>query len=880
MAAMNSKLKNSFLPLIIIGLTIVACIYYWASLVESQKAEMDVAKHRGELHVQQINEAVDQQLDATIRSVDTAIRHLRSVYLHDRKNLEHSVHEMLDAYPKGMLQFVIVIGADGFLNYSSDTKPNAKSSHVYFGDREHFQVHADSNEDRLFISEPIVGRISGIPLIQCTRAIRDGKRFVGVIGVPLRPEYISNNLWTLHIDPSDMISIVREDGRIIARSRNLEEGLKLTTPASRPFMHSQAGEHGIFRDISITDKKPLLFSWRHLTNYPIIAVAAIDEETELKVITSQQAEAKNRTLVAMVVIIVFTLLISILIIRDKRKNAGLSQNESRLRTLITNAPNGMIIIDPTNGRVVQANQIALNMWGYSADEILTKTTSDITYPDDIAESNERNRRLAKGEADILRFEKRYLRRDGRYFWGETCVSTLKDATGKVNLFIGSTIDIDQRKKAELSLKNESEKNSAFLRNASDGVHILDIDGNIIEASESFCMMLGYRRDEIIGMNVSQWDAKFVGLELVEVVRQLFAVQGHSQFETLHRRKDGTLINVEVSSLPHVLNDSPVLFCSSRDITLRNLLEQELRKYKAIVDSTDDAVISKSLGGIIDSWNHGAEKMFGYTANDAIGQSIQILIPPEYHEEESKLLEKVAHGESIEQYETVRRHKNGHLISVSLTISPILDDHARVIGATKIARDITEHKKLAAQIHELAFYDPLTKLPNRRMLNDRLTQTMAASKRSGSYCALLFLDLDNFKPLNDAHGHAIGDLLLIEAANRLKGCVREVDTIARLGGDEFVILLSELNADKGNATTEAQIIAEKISFSLSRPYILAARTENNAEAMVEHHCTASIGVCIFNHSSGSQEDILQWADAAMYQAKELGRNRVQLYGSVS
>jgi hypothetical protein len=285
--------RSSFYPLIILLITSIACVYYWLTLLDLQQVEMDAARHRGELRVQQINEAVDQQLDANLRSIDTAIRHLRAVYLHDRKDFDQSVRDILPAYPKGMLQFVTIMDADGYLTYSSNTGPQAKPKHIYFGDREHFQVHAKSDTDQLFISKPIIGRIAGIPLIQLTRPLWNGKHFIGVIGLPLRPDYLSNNLWSLHIDPNDLISIVREDGRIIARSRKLEEGLKLTTPANRPFMHSHAGDHGVFRETSITDKVPLLFSWRHLLNYPIIAVTAIDEMTELSGISEQQSNSRK-----------------------------------------------------------------------------------------------------------------------------------------------------------------------------------------------------------------------------------------------------------------------------------------------------------------------------------------------------------------------------------------------------------------------------------------------------------------------------------------------------------------------------------------------------------------------------------------------------------
>ncbi len=206
-------------------------------------------------------------------------------------------------------------------------------------------------------------------------------------------------------------------------------------------------------------------------------------------------------------------------------------------------------------------------------------------------------------------------------------------------------------------------------------------------------------------------------------------------------------------------------------------------------------------------------------------------------------------------------------------TPVIDENGKVLGTVGFARDITGRKEAEEQIHNLAFYDTLTQLPNRRMLIDRLGQAMAASKRSGRYAALIFLDLDNFKPLNDTHGHDVGDLLLIQASHRIASCVRETDTVARFGGDEFVVILSELDADKADSTTHAGMVAEKIRAILSEPYLLSCKQEGDATITVEHRCASSIGIVLFMGHEASSEDILKRADMAMYQAKEGGRNLV-------
>lgn len=214
------------------------------------------------------------------------------------------------------------------------------------------------------------------------------------------------------------------------------------------------------------------------------------------------------------------------------------------------------------------------------------------------------------------------------------------------------------------------------------------------------------------------------------------------------------------------------------------------------------------------------------------------------------------------------------LALQLTLAPMVAGELQ--GWVWLMEDVSERRRMEEQVRQLAFYDPLTHLPNRRLLIDRLNQTLLASKRSASYGALMFLDLDNFKTLNDTQGHVAGDLLLAEVANRLASCVRETDTVARFGGDEFVVLLHELAADSQESKAKAGFIAEKIRLTLSWPYILHVEHEGAGAIKIEHRCTASIGVSLFIHGAASQDEILMRADLAMYQSKEGGKNRVQFY----
>lgn len=218
-----------------------------------------------------------------------------------------------------------------------------------------------------------------------------------------------------------------------------------------------------------------------------------------------------------------------------------------------------------------------------------------------------------------------------------------------------------------------------------------------------------------------------------------------------------------------------------------------------------------------------------------------------------------------------RLKNGEIRLHWLTISAV-KDHEAITNYVGVYSDITERKRMENQVRQLAFYDTLTNVPNRRLLNDRLGHAMAGNRRSACFGAMLFLDLDNFKPLNDRHGHGVGDLLLVEVAMRIRNCVREVDTVGRFGGDEFVVMLPELSADRIESTSLAKTVAEKIRVALAEPYSLAI----DPDTIVVHRCTASIGIALFSGHEAGQDEILKWADCAMYKAKEAGRNAIAFF----
>ena len=296
--------------------------------------------------------------------------------------------------------------------------------------------------------------------------------------------------------------------------------------------------------------------------------------------------------------------------------------------------------------------------------------------------------------------------------------------------------------------------------------------------------------------------------------------------------------------------------------------------RPLIESNIDALMTTNPSGIITDVNRQMEALTGCTRDELIGAPFKnYFTDPERAEAGIKL---VLSAKKVTNYELTALNRDGTETVVSYNASTLYDRDRRLQGVFAAARDITERKRAEQQILNLASHDALTQLPNRRLLADRLAQAMANSKRSGRYSALLFLDLDNFKAVNDVHGHFVGDLLLVEAARRISHCVRAVDTVARFGGDEFVVILNELDVDLSASTTDANVVAGKLQIAMKKPFELKYRLEGRPETMVEHCCSSSIGVVLFLNHAANQNELLKWADSAMYEAKEAGRNAIRFF----
>lgn len=316
------------------------------------------------------------------------------------------------------------------------------------------------------------------------------------------------------------------------------------------------------------------------------------------------------------------------------------------------------------------------------------------------------------------------------------------------------------------------------------------------------------------------------------------------------------------------NGEALLAGTAQDVTEQRQSQERLALLRTCVARVNDTIMITEAqpldepGPRIVFINEAFKDITGYSTEEVIGRSPRFLQGPKTNRSELDRIRSALRNKEPVKAELTNYAKDGKEFWVEMTIAPVTDSSGATTHFVSVQRDITQRKAAEAQIERLAFFDPLTHLPNRRLLLDRLHHAIAAASRSSNIGALLFIDLDNFKTLNDTLGHDKGDLLLVQVARRLERSVRRANTVARLGGDEFVILLEDLSRDRATAAARAEVVSEKILARFQEKFLLGE---------VEHQCSPSIGVALFDHDVRGVEDLLKRADLAMYQAKASGRN---------
>jgi diguanylate cyclase (GGDEF)-like protein/PAS domain S-box-containing protein len=428
-----------------------------------------------------------------------------------------------------------------------------------------------------------------------------------------------------------------------------------------------------------------------------------------------------------------------------------------------------------------------------------------------------------------------------------------------------------RQRAEQALKESLAKTQLLLDSALDAVVSMDHNGMVVGWSQQAEHLFGYSREQAMGCELGKL---IVPLEYREAHRRgvaRFMKTGTSaiigkRIEIVGMRADGSKFPIELMVAALEQQEGYFFSAYARDITERKQTEADLRIAATAFESQEGMIITDA-NKIILKVNQAFTQITGYSAGDAVGRTPTILKSGRQDDQFYQALWNSLNQDKHWQGEIWNRRKSGEIYPEWLSISAVTDASDQVINYVGAFTDISRHKQAEETIHNLAFYDPLTRLPNRRLLLDRLNHALATSTRCLNHGAILFVDLDKFKELNDTSGHNIGDLLLVEVAKRLQGCVPKDDTIAHLGGDDFVIMLENLSEETEQAATQAEAVAEKILDTFNRPFDLQG---------CEHYSSTSIGISLFRDHESSVDDLLKHTETAMYQAKQYGRNTIRFF----
>ncbi len=541
---------------------------------------------------------------------------------------------------------------------------------------------------------------------------------------------------------------------------------------------------------------------------------------------------------------------------------AVSRSESLLGDILENALDAVVRID-SDGVIIGWNAQAIHTFGWSREEALGRPMHELLMPERYraAYLQAIKNILATGENPVFgkRIESFAVHRDGRELPVELAITPVKTMPGyEFSVFIR---DITERKLEEKAMARHKQ----VVETSLDGFLLLDMQGNLLEANTAYAGMTGYSKEELRQMHISQLNASEPQEEIKAPDSNIVALR-NGRFETRHRKKNGSLMDIEIAIAYMPEEQQFFVFC--HDITLRKKNEAALRIAAVTFEARDAIVITDAQANIL-RVNKAFSDITGYAAEEVLGKNPRIMRSgchdKNFYVAMWEQLLNSGHwaGEILDQ------RRNGEIYPKWLTITAIKDDHGNIAQYVGMFSDITERKQREEEIRNLAYSDPLTKLPNRRSFMEHLCTTIAASARYGNYGAVLFIDLDYFKELNDSLGHEYGDLLLLEAGKRIKSCVREMDTVARLGGDEFVVLTEGLSTDKSEAMQNISVVANKIREAMAQPYKLKEH---------EYQGSSSIGIKLFHGASEPLETLLEHADMAMYQVKRSGRNDVQFFNS--
>jgi diguanylate cyclase (GGDEF)-like protein/PAS domain S-box-containing protein len=545
----------------------------------------------------------------------------------------------------------------------------------------------------------------------------------------------------------------------------------------------------------------------------------------------------------------------------------LNQREVFLQQILDTSSVAIYLID-AQGRINHVNQRMAEMFGCTAGALNGRDYVSLLHPSLRDAGYNNMQALLTNAIDSSDVERIYCRDDRSEFWGHLTCRSFMDASGKGRFIVCVINDITESIKAYSALKDSENRYSALVEWSPDAA-LLHLQGRLIYVNAAAIALFGASSpSDLVGCQLID----LVAPEAQPFVRQRLQQQqeqGSSlpRAETKFVKLDGSVIDVEVQATPIVYDGQRFHYSIIRDITAIKQTQAELRVAASAFESQQGITITNAEGVILRT-NQAFTRITGYSAEEVVGQNPRVLASGRHDAAFYQGMWRSLMATGSWQGEIWNRRKDGEIYPEWLSISAVKDATGKVGHFVATFFDISARKIAEEQINNLAFYDPLTQLPNRRLLLDRLAQALITCTRHQSCGALLFVDLDNFKTLNETLGHFQGDLLLENVAKRLSANVREGDTVARLGGDEFVVLLEDLSNNAVEAATQAEAVGEKIRFALNRSYPIGD---------FEHRSTPSIGVTLFGEALHETiDEPLKRAELAMYQAKAAGRNTLRFF----
>ncbi|WP_076412691.1 EAL domain-containing protein [Shewanella sp. UCD-KL12] len=576
--------------------------------------------------------------------------------------------------------------------------------------------------------------------------------------------------------------------------------------------------------------------------------------------------------ISMPVLMIFpvaTMLLGVLLSRrlEIERDAKIQLQDDFIFRSQFNIGNIGIAISSVDQHWIKVNPRVCQMLKYSEEEMLAKTWAQMTYFEDLQGDLDQFRRMLNGEVDEYEMDKRFVAKDGSIVYTHLTVACQR-VNGKVQLVIAGLLDITSQKQAESAMRSSQEQLALVLSSSELGLWDWDIKTNRVDRNERCAELLGCTAEEL-----KKDDRLWVnGIHPQDRVAVLHSIDEHLKGDNKQHSIEYRLISLS-GELRWILdrgkvvsrddNGVPLRMCGTHtDISDRKRVEESLKLAASVYNNSSEAMSVQDRHGKIITINSAFTEITGYSEAQIINQHINVLQCERNKKTQFEQMKAQIAETGRWQGETWLKHKNSKEYIVWLTINTIFDSAGEAYRRVALFSDITEKKQAEHIIWKQANYDPLTGLPNRRMLLEYLGTELLKADRNQQHLALMFLDLDYFKEVNDTLGHDVGDQLLVETAKRLKGCIRESDVVARLGGDEFTLVLSAIEDNRG-----VERVAENILARISEPFNLGNDTA---------YISASIGITLYPDDASTIDSLLKHADQAMYAAKDLGRNRYHYF----